>query len=217
MPPKTKCSQKPTGYVARHNSSCKKKDIIKLFEEAKSHIDAERWAKFETHVEREFEEKLRQLDGIRDEDVNPVVIDITDDDSQDSQRTIPYMFSEGEEEGNDDENDKDFEDSGSRNFNPVPYQADHFGQKIHLDQNEKLMMFGVTHVIAVDGYSGKGKPNELAFLKAHTGDIPLELLPPGRDAAESYIHDIGSSLKLHRDFAPILFIQKMICWNVKTP
>ncbi|CAC5417449.1 unnamed protein product [Mytilus coruscus] len=105
------------GYVARHNSSCKKKDIIKLFEEAKSHIDAERWAKFETHVEREFEEKLRQLDGIRDEDVNPVVIDMTDDDSQDSQRTIPYMFSEGEEEGNDDENDNDFEDSVSDTIN----------------------------------------------------------------------------------------------------
>ncbi|CAC5371480.1 unnamed protein product [Mytilus coruscus] len=105
------------GYVARHNSSCKKKDIIKLFEEAKSHIDAERWAKFETHVEREFEEKLRKLDGIRDEDVDPVVIDMTDDDSQDSQRTIPYMFSEGEEEGNDVENDNDFEDSVSDTIN----------------------------------------------------------------------------------------------------
>ncbi|XP_052095900.1 uncharacterized protein LOC127731076 [Mytilus californianus] len=105
------------GYVARHNSSCKKKDIIKLFEEAKSHIDAERWAKFETHVEREFEEKLRKLDGIRDEDVDPVVIDMTDNDSQDSQRTIPYMFSEGEEEGNDVENDNDFEDSVSDTIN----------------------------------------------------------------------------------------------------
>ncbi|CAC5376505.1 RSF1 [Mytilus coruscus] len=105
------------GYVTRHNSSCKKKDIIKLFEEVKSHIDAERWAKFETHLEREFEEKLRQLDGIRDEDVNPVVIDMTDDDSQDSQRTIPYMFSEEEEEGNDDENDNDFEDSVSDTIN----------------------------------------------------------------------------------------------------
>ncbi|CAC5418872.1 unnamed protein product [Mytilus coruscus] len=49
---------------------------------------------------------------------------------------------------------------------------------------------------------GKGKPNELAFLKAHTGDIPPELLPSGRDAAERYMHDIGSSLKLPRDFAP---------------
>ncbi|CAC5384067.1 unnamed protein product [Mytilus coruscus] len=83
------------GYVARHNSTCKKKGIIKLLEEAKSHIDAQRWAKFETHVERKFEEKFRKLDGIRDEDVDPVVIDITDDDSQDSQRTITFMFSEG--------------------------------------------------------------------------------------------------------------------------
>ena len=103
--------------LARFNSSCKKKDIIKLFEEAKSHIDAERWAKFETHVEREFEEKLRKLDGIRDEDVDPVVIDMTDDDSQDSQRTISYMFSEREEEGNDVENDNDFEDTVSDTIN----------------------------------------------------------------------------------------------------
>lgn len=26
---------------------------------------------------------------------------------------------------------------------------------MHIDQNEKLNMFGVTHVIARDGYSGK--------------------------------------------------------------
>lgn len=29
------------------------------------------------------------------------------------------------------------------------------GHKLHLDQNEKLVMFGVTHVLAVDGYSSK--------------------------------------------------------------
>lgn len=29
------------------------------------------------------------------------------------------------------------------------------GHKLHLDQNEKLGMFGVTHVLAVDGYSNK--------------------------------------------------------------
>ncbi len=39
--------------------------------------------------------------------------------------------------------------------NPIPYEAHYFGHKIHLDQNEKLAMFGTTHVIAVDGYSGK--------------------------------------------------------------
>ena len=42
-----------------------------------------------------------------------------------------------------------------RLLNPVPYSADYFGQKLHLDQNEKLVMFGVTHVLAIDGYSRK--------------------------------------------------------------
>ena len=38
--------------------------------------------------------------------------------------------------------------------NPIPYYASGFGYKLHLDQNEKLVMFGLTHVLAVDGYSG---------------------------------------------------------------
>lgn len=42
-----------------------------------------------------------------------------------------------------------------RLLNPVSYRADHFGEKLHLDQNEKVAMFGVTHVLAVDGYSRK--------------------------------------------------------------
>lgn len=29
------------------------------------------------------------------------------------------------------------------------------GHKLHLDQNEKLGMFGVTHVLAIDGFSSK--------------------------------------------------------------
>ncbi len=40
-------------------------------------------------------------------------------------------------------------------LNPSPYIALHVGHKIHMDQNEKLKMFGVTHVIARDGFSGK--------------------------------------------------------------
>ena len=44
---------------------------------------------------------------------------------------------------------------GARNLNPVPYSADYFGHKLHCDQNEKLVMFGLTHVAAIDGYSGK--------------------------------------------------------------
>ena len=38
-------------------------------------------------------------------------------------------------------------------MNPIPYRATFFGEKLHLDQNEKLNMFGVVHIIAVDGYS----------------------------------------------------------------
>ena len=43
----------------------------------------------------------------------------------------------------------------ARQMNPVPYRADYFGHKLHIDQNEKCVMYGVTHVCAVDGYSGK--------------------------------------------------------------
>lgn len=42
-----------------------------------------------------------------------------------------------------------------RNINPLPYKADYFGHKLHIDQNEKLFMYGLTHVYASDGYSGK--------------------------------------------------------------
>lgn len=38
---------------------------------------------------------------------------------------------------------------------PVVYTARYFGEKVHIDQNEKLILFGVTHICAVDGYSGK--------------------------------------------------------------
>ena len=40
-------------------------------------------------------------------------------------------------------------------LNPVPYRASFFGEKLHLDQNEKLCMYGIVHILAVDGYSRK--------------------------------------------------------------
>ena len=43
----------------------------------------------------------------------------------------------------------------NRRFNPIPYHASHFGHKLHIDQNEKLVMYGVTHICARDGFSGK--------------------------------------------------------------
>ena len=39
-------------------------------------------------------------------------------------------------------------------LNPVRYAATYFGHKLHMDQNEKLITFGVTRVVARDGYSG---------------------------------------------------------------
>ena len=42
-----------------------------------------------------------------------------------------------------------------RLFNPVPYMGDHFGEKIHVDQNEKLIRYRITHVLAIDGFSRK--------------------------------------------------------------
>ncbi|XP_068683153.1 uncharacterized protein [Montipora foliosa] len=37
--------------------------------------------------------------------------------------------------------------------NPIPYAAEYFGHKLHIDQNEKLVMYGVVHVCAIDGQS----------------------------------------------------------------
>ena len=39
--------------------------------------------------------------------------------------------------------------------NPQLYHAECFGEKLHIDQNEKLGMYGVMYVLARDGYSGK--------------------------------------------------------------
>ena len=40
-----------------------------------------------------------------------------------------------------------------RQTNPLPYSAEYYGHKLHIDQNEKLVMYGVTHVCCIDGYS----------------------------------------------------------------
>ena len=41
----------------------------------------------------------------------------------------------------------------TRHLNPFPYYAEYFEHKLHLDQNEELIRYGVTEVIPVDGYS----------------------------------------------------------------
>ena len=45
------------------------------------------------------------------------------------------------------------QNKSERQANPIPYRADYFGHKLNLDQNEKLFMYGVTHVAAIDLHS----------------------------------------------------------------
>ena len=45
------------------------------------------------------------------------------------------------------------------------YTARYFGHKLHLDQNEKLIHYGVTYVLARDGYSGKIVAGALMSIK----------------------------------------------------
>ena len=45
--------------------------------------------------------------------------------------------------------------SVARSINPGIYRALFFGEKLHVDQNEKNVMLGMTHVYAVDGFSRK--------------------------------------------------------------
>ena len=49
--------------------------------------------------------------------------------------------------------------------NSIPYRADYFGHKLHVYQNEKLEMYGVVHVVAIDGHAryitfGAGMPRK---------------------------------------------------------
>jgi len=44
--------------------------------------------------------------------------------------------------------------NSGRSLNPKQYKANYFGHKVHVDQNEKLVMYGVVHVCARDGFSG---------------------------------------------------------------
>ena len=41
-----------------------------------------------------------------------------------------------------------------RQINPMPYYAQYPGHKMPIDQNEKLVKYGTTHVLAIDFYSG---------------------------------------------------------------
>ena len=51
--------------------------------------------------------------------------------------------------------DKESQEIVSNSFNPKIYNAIYFGHKIYYGQNEKIGMFGIVHVCALDRFSGK--------------------------------------------------------------
>ncbi|KAH3828278.1 hypothetical protein DPMN_130231 [Dreissena polymorpha] len=46
-------------------------------------------------------------------------------------------------------------EQGARNLNPIPYYAEFFRHKLHMDQMKGWGCFGVTHVLVIDGFSRK--------------------------------------------------------------
>ena len=45
------------------------------------------------------------------------------------------------------------QNKSERQANPIPYRTDYFGHKLHLDQDKKLVMYGVTHAVTIDRHS----------------------------------------------------------------
>eukprot|EP00731_Ephydatia_muelleri_P013367 Em0007g677a len=116
----------------------------------------------------------------------------------------------------------------SRSLNPQPYQAAYFGEKLHIDQNEKLVMFGVicqhasekpctdistlvqcseaaaqTNVIN----TGKGIPNE-RMANARTRRLPSEIIPDAHIAISQF-GDMGGHLTLESHLGMIHWLEGM--------
>ncbi|XP_074035702.1 uncharacterized protein [Leptinotarsa decemlineata] len=68
------------GYVARHNTTFKMKDVKVLFDQAIMEITSENWQKAIQHVLKE-EDKMWELDNLVDQVVDPIIITPGDDDS----------------------------------------------------------------------------------------------------------------------------------------
>ncbi|XP_028515932.1 uncharacterized protein LOC114575383 isoform X2 [Exaiptasia diaphana] len=77
----------------------------------------------------------------------------------------------------------------ARLLNPIPYFAEYFGHKLHLDQNEKLC---------------KGVPNERACDYKRTGVIPSHVIPTVEAASDiEYIYifrNAGGKLQVDSSF-----------------
>ena len=69
------------------------------------------------------------------------------------------------------ENHHERQSGMAQHLTSIPYHADYFGHKVHIDQNEKLSMYGVTHISAIDGYSSSQCPLKTTyrFMSIYTG------------------------------------------------
>ena len=47
---------------------------------------------------------------------------------------------------------------GANNLNPIPYHAEYFGHKLHMDQNEKLNMFGQPMCLLLMAFQARWLP-----------------------------------------------------------
>ena len=45
-----------------------------------------------------------------------------------------------------------YEERRNNSLDPIPYRPRYYGHKLHVDQTEKLVLFGVTSVMARDGF-----------------------------------------------------------------
>lgn len=71
------------GYVGRHNTTFKLKDVQELLKIALDNVTEENWSNAVNHVKKE-EDKMWKLDNLLEQSVEPLVIQLTMSDSEDS-------------------------------------------------------------------------------------------------------------------------------------
>ncbi|XP_074039431.1 uncharacterized protein [Leptinotarsa decemlineata] len=72
-------------FVAQHNTTFKFADLKVLFDEALKRVTAEKWEKCVLHVISEVETKMWKLDNIIEAQIEPLIIQIGEDDTTDEE------------------------------------------------------------------------------------------------------------------------------------
>ncbi|XP_060601435.1 uncharacterized protein LOC132754764, partial [Ruditapes philippinarum] len=74
---------KMKGHVARNNTSFKLINTMALFKESKALITPDYWNRCDDHVINKIESELWRIDGVREDEIAPVVISLGEDDDTD--------------------------------------------------------------------------------------------------------------------------------------